>query len=295
MLHIVRYDRRDIRQLLQSINQTGYALTLGVHSRIEENIAQVIDLTNAGNVYVNRNMVGAVVGVQPFGGDGLSGTGPKAGGPLYLLRLLANCPLDAAMRSVQACGASALQHPTPALQALHGWALAQNRLPLAHVCAEFAATHPAGLQAILNGPTGERNIYRVQARPRVLCITGEYPGADADRLTQLAALLSVGSRAVWPLSAKEQHAQLPAAVQTEVILEDLVNGNPVDAALVHADEATTVYWQTQLAQRPGAIVTLTALRPGDTSVPLARLVEERSISINTAAAGGNASLMALEV
>jgi RHH-type proline utilization regulon transcriptional repressor/proline dehydrogenase/delta 1-pyrroline-5-carboxylate dehydrogenase len=100
---------------------------------------------------------------------------------------------------------------------------------------------------------------------------------------------------VWPLSAKEQHALLPAAVQTEVILEDLVNGNPVDAALVHADEATTVYWQKQLAQRPGAIVTLTAMRPGDTSAPLARLVGERSISINTAAAGGNASLMALGV
>jgi RHH-type proline utilization regulon transcriptional repressor/proline dehydrogenase/delta 1-pyrroline-5-carboxylate dehydrogenase len=98
---------------------------------------------------------------------------------------------------------------------------------------------------------------------------------------------------VWPLSAKTLQAELPAAVRSEVMLEDLVNDNPVDAALLHADEATTVFWQTQLAQRPGAIVTLTALRPGETSVPLARLVTERSISINTAAAGGNASLMAL--
>jgi RHH-type proline utilization regulon transcriptional repressor/proline dehydrogenase/delta 1-pyrroline-5-carboxylate dehydrogenase len=293
VLHIVRYARRDMRRLLQSINQTGYALTLGMHSRIEETVAQVIDRTHAGNVYVNRNMVGAVVGVQPFGGDGLSGTGPKAGGPLYLLRLLANCPPDAAMRSLQASGAVAQLQPTPALQALQVWAVAQDRLPLAHVCAEFAAAHPAGLQATLIGPTGERNIYRVQARARVLCITGEHPGADADRLTQLAALLSVGSRAVWPLSAKTLQAELPAAVRSEVMLEDLVNDNPVDAALLHADEATTVFWQTQLAQRPGAIVTLTALRPGETSVPLARLVTERSISINTAAAGGNASLMAL--
>jgi RHH-type proline utilization regulon transcriptional repressor/proline dehydrogenase/delta 1-pyrroline-5-carboxylate dehydrogenase len=295
VLHIVRYARKDTRQLLQSIHETGYALTLGVHSRIEENIAQVIDQTHAGNVYVNRNMVGAVVGVQPFGGDGLSGTGPKAGGPLYLLRLLANCPPDAAMRSVQACGGAALQHLTPALQALHDWALAQNRVPLAHVCAEFAAHHPAGLQANLTGPTGERNIYRVQARQRVLCITGQHPGADADRLTQLAALLSGGSRAVWPLSAKALYAQLPDAVQSEVMLEDLANEKSVDAALLHADEATAVYWQMQLAQRPGAIVTLTVMRPGDTAVPLARLVRECSISINTAAAGGNASLMALAV
>jgi RHH-type proline utilization regulon transcriptional repressor/proline dehydrogenase/delta 1-pyrroline-5-carboxylate dehydrogenase len=147
----------------------------------------------------------------------------------------------------------------------------------------------------LNGPTGERNIYRVQARQRVMCLTGEQLGADADRLTQLAAVLSGGSLAVWPLSAKALYAQLPAAVQNQVMLEDLVNGKPVDAALLHADEATAVDWQAQLAQRPGAIVTLTALRPGDTSVPLARLVAECSISINTAAAGGNASLMALAV
>ncbi|WP_228768213.1 proline dehydrogenase family protein [Limnohabitans sp. DM1] len=295
VLHIVRYARSELPELLHSIHATGYALTLGVHSRIEESIAQVIDHSHAGNVYVNRNMVGAVVGVQPFGGEGLSGTGPKAGGPLYLLRLLARCPQDAALRSVQACGAAALPQATPALQALHDWAVAQGRLPLAHVCAQFAATSPAGLQATLSGPTGERNIYRVQARARVLCLTGEQPGADADRLTQLAAVLAVGSRAVWPLSPQALHAQLPAAVQSQVTLEDSHHGQPVDAALLHGEATTTLHWQAQLAQRPGAIVTLTALRPGDTAVPLARLVSERSISTNTAAAGGNASLMTLSV
>ena len=293
VLHIVRYARSDLPALLQAIHDTGYALTLGVHSRIEETITQVIDHSHAGNVYVNRNMVGAVVGVQPFGGEGLSGTGPKAGGPLYLLRLLAHCPPDAALRSVQASGAAALPQPTPALQALHDWAVAQGRLPLAHACAQFAAASPAGLQATLSGPTGERNVYRVQARARVLCLTGAQPGADADDLTQLAAVLAVGGRAVWPLSAQALHAQLPAAVQSQVTLEDPAHGQPVDAALLHGDEATTLHWQAQLAQRPGVIVTLTALRPGDATVPLARLVSERSISTNTAAAGGNASLMTL--
>ena len=295
VLHIVRYARSDLPQLLQSIHATGYALTLGVHSRIEETIAQVIDHTHAGNVYVNRNMVGAVVGVQPFGGEGLSGTGLKAGGPLYLLRLLAHCPPDAALRSVQASGAAALPQATPALQALHDWAVAQSRLPLAHACAQFAAASPAGLQATLSGPTGERNVYRVQARARVLCLTGEHAGADADRLTQLAAVLAVGGCAVWPLSAQALHGQLPAAVQSQVMLQDLAQAQPVDAALLHGDEATTLHWQAQLAQRPGAIVTLTALRPGDAAVPLVRLVSERSISTNTAAAGGNASLMTLAV
>jgi RHH-type proline utilization regulon transcriptional repressor/proline dehydrogenase/delta 1-pyrroline-5-carboxylate dehydrogenase len=293
VLHLVRYARSELGSLLQAINATGYALTLGVHSRIEETIAQVIDNTHAGNVYLNRNMVGAVVGVQPFGGEGLSGTGPKAGGPLYLLRLLATCPTDAALRSMQACGGAALPQATPALQALHDWAVAQNRLPLAHACAQFAAASPAGLQATLRGPTGERNIYRVQARARVLCLTGKHPSADADRLTQLAAVLAVGSCAVWPLSAQALHAQLPAAVQSQVTLQDEAHSKPVHAALLHADEATTLHWQAQLAQRPGAIVTLTALRPGDVAVPLERLVSERSSSTNTAAAGGNASLMSL--
>ncbi|WP_416547141.1 bifunctional proline dehydrogenase/L-glutamate gamma-semialdehyde dehydrogenase PutA [Limnohabitans sp. DCL3] len=293
VLHIVRYARSELPQLLQSIHNTGYALTLGVHSRLEATIAQVIDHSHAGNVYVNRNMVGAVVGVQPFGGEGLSGTGPKAGGPLYLLRLLAHCPSDAALRSLQARGAAALPQPTPALQALHDWAVVQNRWPLAHACAQFAAANPAGLHATLSGPTGERNVYRVQARARVLCLTGTHPGADTDRLTQLAAVLAVGSRAVWPLSAQTLHAQLPAAVQSQLVLDNPDTCDAVDAVVLHGDTPTTLHWLAQLAQRAGAILTLTALRPGDTAVPLARLVGERSISTNTAAAGGNASLMTL--
>ena len=68
------------------IERTGYGLTLGIHSRIDDTIEDVIDRLQVGNVYVNRNMIGAVVGVQPFGGHGLSGTGPKAGGPHYLTR-----------------------------------------------------------------------------------------------------------------------------------------------------------------------------------------------------------------
>jgi RHH-type proline utilization regulon transcriptional repressor/proline dehydrogenase/delta 1-pyrroline-5-carboxylate dehydrogenase len=293
VLHIVRYARSELPQLLQSLNDTGYALTLGVHSRIEETIAQVIDLTHAGNVYVNRNMVGAVVGVQPFGGEGLSGTGPKAGGPLYLLRLLAQCPHNAALRSVQSSGAATLPKSTPALQALQDWAMTHQHWPLAHACVQLAAASPAGLEVVLRGPTGERNVYRVQARKRVLCLTGEQGSAQTDRLTQLAAVLAVGSHAVWPRSATDLRASLPAPVQNRISLEDPGATVSIDAALLHGDAATTLHWQAQLAQRPGVIITLTALPPGDVAVPLARLVSELSISTNTAAAGGNANLMTL--
>jgi len=86
ILHVARYRADRLERVLQSIERSGYGLTLGIHSRIDDTIEAVIDRLPIGNVYVNRNMIGAVVGVQPFGGHGLSGTGPKAGGPHYLAR-----------------------------------------------------------------------------------------------------------------------------------------------------------------------------------------------------------------
>jgi RHH-type proline utilization regulon transcriptional repressor/proline dehydrogenase/delta 1-pyrroline-5-carboxylate dehydrogenase len=86
ILHVVRYRADHLDRVLQSIDRSGYGLTLGIHSRIDDTVEAVIERLQVGNVYVNRNMIGAVVGVQPFGGHGLSGTGPKAGGPHYLAR-----------------------------------------------------------------------------------------------------------------------------------------------------------------------------------------------------------------
>ena len=87
VVHIVSYKTREIKKLCEDINKLGYGLTLGIHSRIDNTINTIVESTNVGNIYINRNMVGAVVGVQPFGGHGKSGTGPKAGGPEYLKRL----------------------------------------------------------------------------------------------------------------------------------------------------------------------------------------------------------------
>src|SRR3546814_8442336 len=92
LLHVLRYKRDGLDALIDAINATGYGLTFGVHTRLDETVARVTERIQAGTVYVNRNIVGAVVGVQPFGGQGLSGTGPKAGGPLYIRRLLSRCP-----------------------------------------------------------------------------------------------------------------------------------------------------------------------------------------------------------
>ncbi|WP_085297391.1 bifunctional proline dehydrogenase/L-glutamate gamma-semialdehyde dehydrogenase PutA [Cognaticolwellia mytili] len=87
-VHVVRFKGSDIEQVVDKINGTGFGLTMGIHTRIEHRAFDLAKLSRAGNVYINRNMIGAIVGVQPFGGRGLSGTGPKAGGPNYLTRLV---------------------------------------------------------------------------------------------------------------------------------------------------------------------------------------------------------------
>ena len=88
VLHIIRYASHELDKVINAINATKYGLTLGIHSRIDERVEHIVKRARVGNIYVNRNMIGAVVGVQPFGGEGLSGTGPKAGGPNYLQRLI---------------------------------------------------------------------------------------------------------------------------------------------------------------------------------------------------------------
>ena len=86
VLHVATFGADDIDRVISSINRKGYGLTFGLHTRIEARVQHIVDGVHAGNVYVNRNQIGAVVGSQPFGGEGLSGTGPKAGGPHYLRR-----------------------------------------------------------------------------------------------------------------------------------------------------------------------------------------------------------------
>ncbi len=92
VLHVVRFARRDLDATIDAINAKGFGLTFGLHTRLDETVDRVTARIRAGNIYVNRNIIGAVVGVQPFGGSGLSGTGPKAGGPLYVRRLVKSQP-----------------------------------------------------------------------------------------------------------------------------------------------------------------------------------------------------------
>jgi len=295
VLHVVRFPRAALDKMIDQINGTGYGLTLGIHTRIDETIAHIVDRAHVGNLYVNRNIVGAVVGVQPFGGEGLSGTGPKAGGPLYLHRLLSVCPQDAVVRAVRAsetAGATAAAPALEGLAALKTWA--QAGMPeVAAACDRFAAASPAGLGVTLPGPTGERNTYTLLPRERVLCLAQQ----EQDLALQLAAVLAVGSEALCvdtPV-ARALSGRLPAAVQARVrLVSDWVSTDTTfDAVLHHGDSDQLRTVCEKVATRPGPIVGVQGLAQGEPNIALERLLIERSLSVNTAAAGGNASLMTI--
>jgi RHH-type transcriptional regulator, proline utilization regulon repressor / proline dehydrogenase / delta 1-pyrroline-5-carboxylate dehydrogenase len=279
VLHIIRYQRADLGKLIDSINATGFGLTLGVHSRIDETIDFIASRAHVGNIYVNRNIVGAVVGVQPFGGEGKSGTGPKAGGPLYLKRL-------------QRGAAPLMQHErqaTPGLEALMQWARTHGHQRVNTLTEQYMRTTLVGSTLALPGPTGERNTLSFVPRGTVLC------AADTIGvlLNQLAAVLATGNRAVVVArSAELVPAGLPAEVKEHITVVGAVDACKAEfqIALVEASLANAL--RPVLAARSGAIVGVI-----DTSeegaIPLWRLVAERALCVNTTAAGGNASLMTL--
>ncbi|AZI51407.1 trifunctional transcriptional regulator/proline dehydrogenase/L-glutamate gamma-semialdehyde dehydrogenase [Pantoea agglomerans] len=295
VLHVVRFTRNNLPQLVEQINASGYGLTLGVHTRIDETIAQVTANARVGNLYVNRNMVGAVVGVQPFGGEGLSGTGPKAGGPLYLYRLLAHRP-DSALRltfdrqDAERPADSTLRQSLLAPHlALSNWA--KDKPELAELCQHYGDLAQAGVVRLLPGPTGERNTFSLLPRDQVLCLADN----EQDALIQLAAVTSVGSKALW--QDDELHrallASLPDAVKARITLARDPLAAEFDAVIYHGDADQLRTLCEQIAAREGAIVSVQGFARGETNLLLERLLIERSLSVNTAAAGGNASLMTI--
>jgi len=282
VLHVLRYRRADRDRLLAAIDATGYGLTFGLHTRLDASIAEVTGQVRAGNIYVNRNTVGAVVGVQPFGGRGLSGTGPKAGGPLYLQRLTTGLP-----RLPLAGGA-----PDRAALVFADWLDGHGLSPLATQARAWAAAAPLGQSRDLAGPVGEANRYGLVPRGTVLLSAKGRLGL----LTLLAACLATGNRVLLPHTC----AIGPLPPQVEARIQRLTAADAagsVDAALMEGQGAEIVQLARQLAGGEGALIPIHAVAPivegAAAGIALAWLLRERSVSVNTAAAGGNASLMAL--
>ena len=290
VLHVVRYRREELGRVIEQINASGYALTFGLHSRIDETIAQVTERMHAGNIYVNRNVIGAVVGVQPFGGHGLSGTGPKAGGPLYLRRLLAMQPVFEVAQEAE-CKAADLQ----AARQFQAWLQQQGHVAEAARCGSFIARSPLGLLRELPGPVGERNIYALVPRGGVLCAAAGQSGL----LVQIAAALATGNRAILAdgAAARQVIAALPETLHLHAMLEKPGEAN-VAVALCDDDGQMMLALAQRLLQAYPALVPIhpprrDAAADGGADYPLEWLLAERAVATNTAAAGGNASLMSI--
>jgi RHH-type proline utilization regulon transcriptional repressor/proline dehydrogenase/delta 1-pyrroline-5-carboxylate dehydrogenase len=241
VLHVVRFRQGQLPQLLDAINATGYGLTHGVQTRIDETVEAVCARIRAGNIYVNRNIVGAVVGVQPFGGDRMSGTGPKAGGPHYLERLVKGAP-----------------PPLP-------------------------ADVNAGLA--LPGPTGETNTLYLRPRGRVACIAE----TESALTEQARSATATGNVALLAASALGDRIRRMVGAGCELVPDPLAAGP--DAVLFAGDAAAAHALRRKLAALPGPIVPLLVASAG--GYDASRLVCERTITINTTASGGNASLLSL--
>ncbi|GGC95154.1 trifunctional transcriptional regulator/proline dehydrogenase/L-glutamate gamma-semialdehyde dehydrogenase [Undibacterium terreum] len=281
VLHVLRYKRDDLPKLIDSINATGFGLTLGIHSRIDETIDFITSRAHVGNIYVNRNIVGAVVGVQPFGGEGKSGTGPKAGGPLYLKRLQKN-------PTGQLGGHTVYERQSPAaLEALLVWAKTHGHEKIAELADQYAYQTPYKMTLVLPGPTGERNTLSFAPRGRVFCAANTV----SCLLNQLAALLATGNTPVLPAQTM---GVLPAGLPTEVRAKiQQAEAEQADAQFALVEGALLAHYKPVFAAQNGAIVSVIETHE-NTEVPLWRLVAERALCVNTTAAGGNASLMTLQ-
>jgi RHH-type proline utilization regulon transcriptional repressor/proline dehydrogenase/delta 1-pyrroline-5-carboxylate dehydrogenase len=295
VLHVATFNADKIDKVIAAINRKGYGLTFGLHTRIEARVQHVLDGIHAGNVYVNRNQIGAVVGSQPFGGEGLSGTGPKAGGPHYLRRFRRSQGAGAELGEGETLSAKALADALPDPSA-GGWNTASDRIAVLrkHLRGKGAAAIAAAAATDfgpvdLPGPTGEANTLTLLPRGRVLCLGPDGETLLAQAIQALAAgnaVLAVAPGAPAALNALTGKGLPIAALDGIVDPADLETlGIDVVAFSGAAESARAI--RRALSEREGPIVPLVTemLYP-------AAYAHERAVCVDTTAAGGNASLLA---
>ncbi|QHZ97213.1 bifunctional proline dehydrogenase/L-glutamate gamma-semialdehyde dehydrogenase PutA [Pasteurella multocida] len=277
VLHVVRFHASEFNQVIAQINSTGFGLTSGIHSRIDESINHWLEQVHAGNLYVNRNTVGAVVGVQAFGGRGLSGTGPKAGGPFYLQRLV----------HAKHWTLTPLHYNTPRdlsdlAAKVRSIFTKSEQAPLLSLIDQVAQYSPLNTTFRMQGITGEENY--LTFTPRSLIAIGN--GPLAQQMQALLAVAAVGATAV--ISKYSQLAAYEKRLADYLFVAEVEECEEISQLIVL--DPITAKQKAQYADRPGAI--LTYVEQLDLALSLFPLLHEQAISINTTAAGGNASLMA---
>ena len=283
VLHVLRYKGGQLDSLIEQINSKGYALTGGIHSRIDGAIEHISQRLEAGNLYVNRNIVGAVVGVQPFGGHSKSGTGPKAGGQNYLQRLTRGGYWQApATTTAGSADEAALSQILDAVKQSDLTSEAKTRLQkIADDARKNTLRHAIER---LGGPTGETNENRWHM-PTTIAL---YGGDLEQSLAVLIPIAAAGGRAAvnsgHPLAAWKN--RLGGIIH-------ISHGNICGKAThVIALSPLPAEERTALAARDGVIIKIYPA-DADGTVDILPLYHENSRSTNTTAAGGNASLMAM--
>jgi RHH-type transcriptional regulator, proline utilization regulon repressor / proline dehydrogenase / delta 1-pyrroline-5-carboxylate dehydrogenase len=268
VLHIATFAGGDIDRVIDDINRSGYGLTFGLHTRIDSRVQRAIDRVRAGNIYVNRNQIGAVVGSQPFGGEGLSGTGPKAGGPHYLPRFR----VPAALSPMRA---------PPLVSDRSDGVSPPVKITAASVADALAALPPAGDTQIaalsLPGPTGESNRLCLYPRGVVLCLGPTAAAAAAQ--VDICRAAGCAALAIAPGVTDGLDGSFAPPW-----LRDLAG---IDAVVFWGEADPARGLRRALAARDGPLVPLICDRDiAD------RLMVERHVCVDITASGGNASLLA---
>ena len=290
VLHVATFDAKKIDKVVDDINARGYGLTFGIHSRVDRRVERITSRIKVGNAYVNRNQIGAIVGSQPFGGEGLSGTGPKAGGPQYVRRFLKGVTVvREADLGASKVDAKQLQKLIGQLDKLNAPKPGARVEVLKPIFGEVPDPLDAHVEA-LPGPTGETNRLSNHARGVVLCL-----GPDKETaLEQAGTALSQGNKVVVVAPGVQDtvdsagKAGLPV-VGVEGLLEPeaLATVNGFEAVVSCADQPLLKAYREALAKRDGALLPLITEHTLDQ-----RFVIERHLCVDTTAAGGNASLIA---
>ena len=260
VLHVASFEASEIDQIVADINASGYGLTFGLHSRIDDRVEQITSNLNVGNIYVNRNQIGAIVGSQPFGGEGLSGTGPKAGGPHYVPRFLRKALPGHSVATGESANIDTVK------------------------AALFSAEKPSR-RAIeicdLPGPTGESNRLGIHAKGTVLCLG---PSVD-DALLQMQLANEMGCSAVSVVPGNDARISVTGFLERQALSS--LDGFAAVALWSNLEDLSEA--RMALAARDSQIIPLLA------SVDMQdQCVLERHVCIDTTAAGGNASLLAAQ-
>jgi RHH-type proline utilization regulon transcriptional repressor/proline dehydrogenase/delta 1-pyrroline-5-carboxylate dehydrogenase len=265
VLHVATFEADEIDAVVDAVNARGYGLTFGLHTRIDDRVQHIVERVKCGNVYVNRNQIGAVVGSQPFGGEGLSGTGPKAGGPHYVKRFLAT-PVEAAGDADGVLVSAVTAQAALDSLTVPDWTVAPESLP---------------------GPTGESNRLAGHPRGKVLCLGPTAAAAFAQADEALAAGNAVLLVAPGASGTVLRQGGSVAALDGVLEPESLAQMDGIDAVASFAGGDALRAIRTALAARDGALVPLIS-EPGQAE----RYALERHVCVDTTAAGGNAALLA---